>query len=678
VQAQAAGVDIGSVISDLQAPRPGYRFAPLYGQALEFCGAVREYGGKLLAALERSDGEALSLLLANQQLQLSADADQIMQAKVDEAQKQIDALEQALALAQAKFDDADTHPWANEAEAISLTIKSVLAAAKLGVAIGYGIAGGLHLLPNFALGVAGFGGSPAAEGSEGGENAGEAAKNAAKAGEVLADALDKGAEIAKTVGEYVERADDNKEKAKEAAIEKQKTQAEIAAAQIRLAIAQQEQANHQAQADRLQQQIDFLTSGKFTNQDLYDWMVGVLADTYFQSYRLAYRLCQQVERCYRYELGLTESSFIRFGYWDSLKKGLLAGDTLSHDLRRLQASYVEQNARRFETSRFVSLAALDPQALLKLLETGACTFDLPEALYDGDYPGHYQRRLVRVSVTVVYPEPDRFDNVKGTLTLTKNSVRMTNDLGAGYPRQAGADPRFADQYGAVPQRIVLGNGQDDPGLFLTSIDENLGDPRYLPFEGAGAISSWQLELPAETNDIDLASVADVVLHLYYTSLDGGDSFKQAVEADNAANAPNAGALLLSARGDFPAASWNGFLAGPGGGGDQELTLNVSAAKFPRWTRGKTITVTGLTVFATSQHAGNFVLAPLAPLPVATVNLTTVAGASEPNVVSGAVAVGAGSPGPWSFKLRASGAANFHSLKPEDVGDVLLLIAFTAA
>ena len=435
--------------------------------------------------------------------------------------------------------------------------------------------------------MAGFGGSPAAEATEGGKNAGNAAKNAAKAGEVLADALDKSAEIAKTVGEYVERADDNKEKAKEAAIEKQKTQAEIAAAQIRLAIAQQEQANHQAQVDRLQQQIDFLTTGKFTTQDLYDWMVGVLADTYFQSYRLAYRLCQQVERCYRYELSLTASSFIRFGYWDSLKKGLLAGETLSHDLRRMQASYVEQNARRFETSRFVSLAALDPQALLRLLETGACTFDLPEALFDGDYPGHYQRRLVRVSVTVLYPDPGRFDNVKSTLTLTKNSVRMTNDLGAGYPRQAGADPRFADQFGAVPQRIVLGNAQDDPGLFLTSIDENLGDPRYLPFEGAGAISSWHLELPAETNDIDLATVADVVLHLHYTSLDGGDAFKQAVEADNAANAPNAGALLLSATGDFPETSWQRFLAGPGGGGDQELTLNVSASKFPRWTRGKT-------------------------------------------------------------------------------------------
>ena len=41
----------------------------------------------------------------------------------------------------------------------------------------------------------------------------------------------------------------------------------------------------------------------FTSQDLYDWMIGKLSATYFQSYRLAYKLCQQAERCYRYELG---------------------------------------------------------------------------------------------------------------------------------------------------------------------------------------------------------------------------------------------------------------------------------------------------------------------------------------------------------------------------------------
>ena len=69
-------------------------------------------------------------------------------------------------------------------------------------------------------------------------------------------------------------------------------------------------------------------------------MVGQLSATYFQSYQLAYRLCLQVQACYQFELGLPQSSFIQFGYWDSLHKGLLAGEALNHDLRRMESSYL--------------------------------------------------------------------------------------------------------------------------------------------------------------------------------------------------------------------------------------------------------------------------------------------------------------------------------------------------
>ena len=103
-------------------------------------------------------------------------------------------------------------------------------------------------------------------------------------------------------------------------------------------------------------------------------MAGVLSATYFQSYQLAYQMCKQLERCYQFELGIQDSSFIQFGYWDSLYKGLLAGETLNHDLRRMQASYLQQNARRYELSRYVSLGQLDPNALQQLLVAGQCDF----------------------------------------------------------------------------------------------------------------------------------------------------------------------------------------------------------------------------------------------------------------------------------------------------------------
>ena len=676
VAAQAAGVDLGSVLNDLQTARPGYRFTTLYAQALDFCNAVTSYGAALLAALQQKDAAALAQLMAGQQQQIETENGLILQAQIEAATQDLAALEQALALAQAQHDFNYDRKWANDYEDLALALKATLGGVNLGIGIGYLLAGGLAAIPDFALGVAGFGGSPAADAKTGGSAASGAVAHASDAGKAFATGLDKGSDASMMAGTFQERREQNKEKGTEAGIQMQQVQAQIAASQIRHDLAVQQLANHQNQLDRLQHQIDFLTD-MFSSEDLYDWILGRLSDTYFQSYRLAYKLCQQAERCYRYELGLTTSSFVQFGYWDNLKKGLQAGESLVHDLRRMQASYLEQNARRFEISRYVSLAALDPQALLTLIEHGTCDFDLPESLFDNDYPGHYQRRLQRVSVTVVYPNPGRFDNVKCTLTMKHNSVRTTSDLGTAYSRQGPADSRFVDEFGAVPQKIALGNGQDDPGLFLTAINDNLGDPRYLPFEGAGTITTWHLELPAATNDIDLSTVVDVMLHLHYTALDGGDTFQQAVEADNAANAPTSAAILLSASNDFTAA-WQAFLATPAGGSDQVLTLNVSASRFPNWSRGKTITVNGLTVLVTSQRPGNFVLRPEAPLPTTDVTLALVAGVTEPNVVSGAVTPPPGSPGSWSFKLRAASVGDFHSLAAEDIGDVLLLVAFSAA
>jgi len=689
IKAQAAGVDLGSVLSDLTSPLPNYRFGALYTQALDFVNAVRGYGAQLMSALERQDEAALATLLVTSQRQLQQDADQIYQWRIDEAQKQIDAFTQGVALAQSRFDDSNTQAWANDAEKTALVLKG---GAGLSIAIS-GIlklaASDIHPIGLVTFGAAGFGGTPIATLSLGGTSTGDALDSASDALKDLADVLDKTSDLAKTVGEFNQRSNEAKQKAAEASIQIQQANAELAAASVRLQMATQEQTNHQAQIDRLQQEIDFLTN-RFTNADLYDWIVRQLADTYFQSYRLAYRLCKQVERCYRYELGMQTSSFVQFGYWDSLRKGLLAGEMLDHDLRRMQASYLDQNARRFEISRNVSLAALDPQALLSLLGKGVCDFDLPESLFDSDYPGHYARHIARVSVTAVYPNPGKFDNVKGTLTLVRNSVRVSTDFGSGYRRTGANDPRFVDQYGVSPQKIVLGNAQDDAGLFQRSLESNLVDPRYLPFEGAGVISSWHLEIPAVTNEIDLSAIGDVVLHLHYMALDGGDTFKQAVQADNAANLPTSGAIVLSAVSDFqapaptdtleyPPTPWRSFVSSPPPNTDQTLVLNLSPARFPNWTRGKTITVTGLTVLASSWTTGNFVLRPQAPLPTADVNLTPVAGVTEPNVASGTVTLGGSPPlGPWTFKLRTAGAPDFRSLTENDIGDLLILASFQVA
>ena len=107
---------------------------------------------------------------------------------------------------------------------------------------------------------------------------------------------------------------------------------------------------------------------------------------------------------------------IQFGYWDSLKKGLLAGEQLYMDLKRMEMAYADSNVREYEITKNISLVLLNPLALIALKETGQCVIDLPEALFDTDYPGLYMRRIKSVSLTIPCVTGP-YTSVNCTLTL---------------------------------------------------------------------------------------------------------------------------------------------------------------------------------------------------------------------------------------------------------------------
>ncbi len=102
VQAAAEGVDLSSVLSDINAPVPIYRFTFTFAKAVELCGEVRSLGGALLAALEKNDAEALSLLRAGQEVAVLQAVLQVKQDQLNEARANVQALRDSLAIAQAK------------------------------------------------------------------------------------------------------------------------------------------------------------------------------------------------------------------------------------------------------------------------------------------------------------------------------------------------------------------------------------------------------------------------------------------------------------------------------------------------------------------------------------------------------------------------------------------------
>ncbi|WP_199856607.1 Tc toxin subunit A-related protein [Nocardia suismassiliense] len=586
VRAVAAGLDLSSVLDDINAPLPHYRFGPMLAKAKELAGEVKAFGAELLAALEKRDAEALARLRAGHETAILDAARDVRVHQVSEANQALAALEKSKQLAEHKKKYYSEREFMNDGERThrSLTTTSMVVQGVSGLF--QASAAVAALFPDAKVGP-----PPTTGVTFGGSQISNSLSHAAGAIGTAAGILSAGAGLAATMGGYYRRGEDWAFQAGQADIEIAQYDRQVAAATLRNEVADAELANHDKQRDQARE-VDQFLRGKYTNRELYDWLAGQLSTSFFQTYQLAYDVAKRAERSYRHELGTEDSNFVKFGYWDSLHKGLLSGERLVADLHRMDAAFLDANARELELSKRISLAQLDGRALLALKETGRCYVTLPEALFDLDTPGHYFRRIKSLSVTVPCVAGP-YTTVNLTATLTRSSVRVDPRLPEGkYARKRpGPDIRFRDFTGPV-QSIVTSTGQDDTGLFET----NLHDERFLPFEGAGAISEWQLSLPDEFRQFDYESITDVVLHLRYTARDGGIALgdKASAELRKAVNewvhtGGGAGMLrVFSARREF-ADQWQRFLATPAAG-TAKATFALSKSRFPQLFRDERFSV----------------------------------------------------------------------------------------
>ena len=188
-------------------------------------------------------------------------------------------------------------------------------------------------------------------------------------------------------------------------------------------------------------------------------------------------------------------------------------------------AYLEKNVQQRELTKSVSLALHDPLALLKLKQTGECTFELPEHLYDLDYAGQANRRLTAVSLSIPCVTGPH-TTISCTLTLLKNSCRIKSTPAVPYERDyQNDDPRFRDNLAAI-QSFCTSTGQNDFGLH----DFKFEGPCLNPFEYAGAISTWRVEMikDPDLRQFDYESITDLVAHVRYRAKDGGPALKDAI------------------------------------------------------------------------------------------------------------------------------------------------------
>jgi peptidoglycan hydrolase-like protein with peptidoglycan-binding domain len=679
VKAAAAGVDLSSVIADLNVPPAPYRFRQLSQKALEFCAEVQTLGEKLFSALEKGDAEGLSLLRSSQEITLQQAVREIKKQQINEANENWAGLEKSKELAQQKEAFYQSRDFMNPWEITAMSLSGASALIQGALAVGYVLAGALAFIPKITGGVSGFGASPVVTVDPvDGKNFAEGAGHAMNALNAIMSTLDRTGAMAATVGGYWRRKDEWDFQGQLATTEISQIEKQIAAAQIRLAVAEKDLENQELQIEQ-SQAVDEYIRGKYTNQQLFDWQARQVSTIYFQSYQLAYDMAKRAEKCFQHERGDATATFVQFGYWDSLKKGLLAGERLANDIHRMEAAYLEQNSRDFEITKHISLAQYFPLSLLALKEASACTIVLPEWLFDMDYPGHYFRRIKSVSVSipcVVGP----YTSINCTLSLTNHGIRVRKDVATGYgdPLAAGDDRFFKSVVSQAA--IATSHGQNDSGMF----ELNFNDERFLPFEGAGAVSEWRLELPRENNQFDLSTVSDVILQIRYIARPSGDTNLTQAAKDNLATIlPPLGLRMFVLNQEF-SGEWYRFLH-PQEGKDQVLMFTLGTEHLPFYARGKkntNLTEVNLIVDgAVKADDGTGV--------DYNVELTPPGGPAVPDIPmkpdsdyggrqsleKDGFAQQARVLGDWKFRVQRTGAADFKSLQPDDLKNAYLVLGF---
>jgi hypothetical protein len=499
VRMKAAGLTIDDVLNSISGNVPPYRFTYLIDKAKQYAGTLQSFGAQLLSALEKRDGEELANLRAVHEHNLLKMRTRMTQLEIDAAEDAIEGLKRQKAAVEYRQDYfrslSDVGALASERtqqqhQRTASNFRTQASAVQFIAAI-------LSIIPDV--------GAPTAM-KFGGSQLGAAGRAAADGLNALAGFNEMSASMAGMEASNQRRDQDWKHQAESAKRDVSQIEKQIAAAEIRRDIAVHSLEVHEQTIDQSEEMFEFFRNEKFTNINLYRLLSNRLQRLHRLAYNSALSMAKMTEQAYRAER-TDQNPLLDGNYWDAGSAGLLAGERLLIDLQNLERQYLETNYRQLEIEQSFSLAQFSPTALLELRQSGECEFGIPEIFFDLTYPGHYRRRIKGVRLTIPCVTGP-YTNVGATLRLTKSKLR------------AVPDPSITE-IPEVPLRhttaIAASAAQNDGGVF----EFNFRDERYMPFEGAGAISDWELSLPRAFHTFDYQTISDVILRIDYTAEEDG-------------------------------------------------------------------------------------------------------------------------------------------------------------
>jgi hypothetical protein len=595
-------------------PHSPYRFVFLVQKAQEAAAKVRELGTALLSAFDRGDTEYLAAVRARHDAQLADLTMRVRQDQWRDADWQVKALGKTKEVSQTNrryykrlidlgLNNGELGYQSNTNTSIDMR-SSAIPIEATGEA--------MRLIPDL------FVGFPCEETwLPLGTKLGEMFQTIARITNEFAEIAGINGSLDLTQAGWQRRLDEWTHQVEVLDIEIEQIEVQILGAERRRDQALEELNIQQRQLEQSREMLDVLRD-KFTSHELYLYLQKETAALYWKMYELARHVALETQRAFNFELGYSRRNFLGCEDWDTLHEGLLAGERLQLALQRMESEYVECNRREYELTKHISLALHFPLQFLRLKLTGCCEIEIPEWMFDMDYPGHYMRRIKNVSVTIPCVTGP-YTGVHCRLTLLSSQTRRDPCLscptaecchdqpvgpcGCGHePHEQYAacpgDPRIVRHYGAR-EAIATSSGRNDTGLF----ELNFRDERHLPFEYFGAVSCWRIELPAENNYFDMDSLTDLVLHMNYTAREGGDTLRDAARASAWKKLPGNGWILVDLPKDFPDA-WELFRrTRRHRDRERSMTVEMTRRLFPFLPGNPSLIITKLALLIETEESG---------------------------------------------------------------------------
>jgi hypothetical protein len=620
-----------------------YRFTVVIEKASEWASRLISLGSSLQAAFEKGDSEYFSALRQTQERQLADLGEDISKNSWRAADWDVQALDQTMegALHRLRYYQGLINGGLNANESAYVVAVTASMASRAAAQISKSTAGGEIQVPDMYEGAAGIFGTPVNVLLIPGSGSKDA-YTSSSTGDVLntlAEESSSQSGLFNTEGGWDRRLAEWQHEVDIITVEIQQIKRQQLASWRRRDNALRELNNQRVLMEHAAEVQSFLRD-KFTKHELYLYLQQETLALYVQTYRMAIKVARQAQEAFWYERADARREFLNEITWDSLHEGFLVGEKLDHALRNMNQAYMDLNCRELELTKQFSLRQQFAKEFRLLKSTGYCEVEIPEWMFDLDYPGLYLRRIKSITLTIPCVAGP-YTGIHCRLQLLKSSIRYTPlipspeecccerkvkkedphccnkgkdkvhchhcykhkkvcpERECKCKKCCMEDPYLVTRYSAT-EAIATSGGVDDSGLFRL----DFADERYLPFEFSGAVSRWRIELPPENNGFDFDSISDLVIKMNYTAREGGDALRRLVRERVACKLPDDGVRFIDVRHDMPDV-WRAFQAcRPDDWDDEcrrdheefEIPVSLSRNKFPFLTGRRAVQVKSVHIF----------------------------------------------------------------------------------